>query len=406
MPIVRPSSPVTVEAVPFADASAAVITQVRAALSELVAALPGPVTRAVDIERQLQVDRKLAWRIFRVVQSSGLSEAANIPARPVIRRLLAAAEVQGIPEAVVRRVSEASECFERFASRHGGSREDLIALVARMSGEESERFDIKMRKAFFRAGAHLWGVQAQLQVRTMIHAAPPDGYRGGVLVAGDIGLQRRDPSRALVVSARLRAHFDEDGEAVRPDGPAAAGGPELMPEYCTQPLPAMAPQPSVEGRMETEMIFPVSGRAGGITLYTCCSVPGAEDVPSGVDSEMFITIPTEALVLDVMLSAGWSDPSTARAAVYGRRHHPEHVEEKRSADLFPQHETVSYLGALENIPPVAGAPYHQAAVRDVVGRYGWGGMRFDVYRCRIEYPVLHTLIALRIDPCGRGGRRD
>jgi hypothetical protein len=358
------------------------------------------VARAVDLERQLQVDKKLAWRVFRLVNSSGLREAANVPGRPAMKRLLASAEASGAPGPVIRRIADASERFERFATMQGGNREEMISLMVRMAGETSDSYELRMRKSFFRAAAHMWGVQAQMQVRTMIQGPvdSPQRYRG-VLVAGDIGLQRRDPMRPLVVSARLEAKSDETptGTEVEypDDGPPRV---ELLTEYCSQPLPQMVPQRSISGHAETEMVFPVSGRAGAITLYTSRSVAGVDENPVGVNAKMFVAIPAESVIFDLVVPAGQTDPASARVAVYGRRHHPEHVLEQRPSDLFPQQETVTYLGAAENIPAIAGAPRHHEAVREVLQRYGWLGARFDIYRCRVQFPVLHTLLALRVDP--------
>ncbi|MBC7773230.1 MAG: hypothetical protein H7210_12090 [Pyrinomonadaceae bacterium] len=37
------------------------------------------------------------------------------------------------------------------------------------------------------------------------------------------------------------------------------------------------------------------------------------------------------------------------------------------------------------------------AVTHVLKRLGWFGTRFDVYRARVLYPVMHTLLSLRAD---------
>jgi hypothetical protein len=397
----------------FEQATGAVVGEMRSALAELVAALPGPVSRAVDLERQLEVDKKLAWRVFRLVNSSGLSEAAQVPGRPAVRRLLAAAESCGAPASVIGRIAAASERFERFASMHGETREEVISLMVRLAGaggQAGDSYELKARKAFFRGAAHLWGVQARMQVRTMIHEVPEAIAEGtfayrAVLVAGDIGMQRRDPTRPLVVSANLTARAGPGDEG--DDGEHAAegqpGGAELLPEYCSQPLPQMVPHPpgaaeSGGGAGETELVFPVSGRVGAVTLYTVRTASAVDEPRASIRGIMFVAMPTEEIVFDTMVPVGHSDPASARVAIYGRRHHPERASALRTTDLFPQHEMVTYLGAQTDVPAVAGAPHHSDAVRDMIRRSGWEGRRFDVYRCRIVYPVLHTLIALQVQP--------
>jgi hypothetical protein len=417
----------------FEVAAATILDELRQTLAELVESLPesvGVAARAVDLERVLRVDKKLAWQVFRLVRSEGLGEVAKVPTPPAVRRLLAAARMQGVPEEVTRHVADVFERFERFAAAHGGDRQGLISMVAGIGGAGSDQYDQKVRQTLFRANAHVWGVQGRMQVRTMIHP-PSEGPEGpcGVLVAGDIGLQRLHPGRPLAVSAWLRsqpdqaqavmsddADIDGDDAAERPadggDGGDAGGGsiqqdqrrPQLLLEYCSRPLPQMVPHKSANGRVETEMVFPARGRAGAVTLYMSQSVKALDASPRTVHGgRMLIAIPTEEVVLDLMLPAGWTDPASARVAVYGRRHNPEHVYEERKIDLFPQRETVTYHGAVENVPAISGAAHHQQAVHNVLTRYGWAGKRFDVYRCRVMHPVLHTLLVLRVDPASGHG---
>src|SRR6185295_12335821 len=117
----------------------------------------------------------------------------------------------------------------------------------------------------------------------------------------------------------------------------------------------------------------------------------AESTPHAFyDGRLFVTIPVETVVWELLIPAGLTDPATARVVVYGRRAHPEHVYDERKGDLLPQREIVTYLGALEHLPPIPGAPRHSDAVRHVLKQQGWLGTKFDAYRCRVQYPVLHS----------------
>jgi hypothetical protein len=163
----------------------------------------------------------------------------------------------------------------------------------------------------------------------------------------------------------------------------------------------MVARESVLGGVETELLIP-AGRSGAVTIYSQQHRENAEVVPHPYyDLRLFVTIPMEAAVLDVMVPAGLTDPSSARAVVYGRRAHPEHVYDERKADLLPQRETAAYLGVLGEPPTVAGADRHHDAVRHVLREHEILGGRFDVYRCRVQYPVLHTLLVLRVDAARR-----
>jgi hypothetical protein len=418
MPINIRSAPVSVLPSSFEDAATVTVHLLRTSLTELLAVMAEPAPRPVDLERILGIDKKLAWQVFRLVNSEGLGEVVNIPSRPSMRRLLNAAESCGVPDPAIRAVADALERFESFAAAHGGDRQGLISMIAGIGGQRSEQYEQKIRRSLFRANAHVWGVQARMQVRTMIHQEGSAGEGRGVLVAGDIGLQRLHPGRPLAVSAWLRSRLDETREdvhpvplspaaeegveeraAANPPAPPGPGGPELLLDYCSRPLPEMVPQPGIAGKIETEMVFPAMGRAGAVTLYMTHSATTGEDTRRTVQGvRMFIAIPAEEVVCDLVVPSGWTDPASARVAIYGRRHNPEHVYDERKIDLFPQRETVAYFGGVEIVPAIAGAPHHQSALRDILARHGWFGKRFDVYRCRVEYPILHTLLTLKVDP--------
>ena len=103
------------------------------------------------------------------------------------------------------------------------------------------------------------------------------------------------------------------------------------------------------------------------------------------------------MIVQVLVPAGWAEPGSVRATVYGRMQHPEDVFEARSEDLLPQRVAATYLGASETPPTILDVPDHTEAIRHILTERGWFGTRFDVFRCSVQYPVLHTMIRLSVD---------
>jgi len=66
-----------------------------------------------------------------------------------------------------------------------------------------------------------------------------------------------------------------------------------------------------------------------------------------------------------------------------------------------QRVILDYLGAHENVPPAPGQAGHAGAVRHAIEVSGWSGTRFDVYRCRVDYPVLFTMFSARVEAAKR-----
>jgi hypothetical protein len=402
MPLMSRSQPVEVPALAsLEDSATAVMGELRGSLTALLNRLPDPIARAVDLERSLRLDKKLAWQVFRLARSAGLSEIANVPSRPSVKRLLEAARRRKISRPLVDRVAAAFLRYEEFAVEHGGDREGLLSIVGGRTGISGEQFELKVRKAAFRAGAHLWGARAQMQVRTLIHhiRPGPEYVEDVILISADIGLQRVRQSDPLVM-VRWWQISDQPTNHAAPSAAAAAPVDHqvnLLPEFCSRPLPRMLAKAGADGSVETELVIP-AGRTGAVTLYSSQLFESAARSPQAVYfGRMFVTIPVETAVWEVLVPAGRTDPATARSVVYGRRAHPEQVYDERPADLLPPQGTAVYLGTLDGVPPLEDVPDHSAAVRHVLASHGWLDTRFDVYRCRIQYPMLHTLLCTRVD---------
>jgi hypothetical protein len=407
-------SPVQVAAQPFETAAATVMADLQAALGALVDSLPDPIRRAVDLERCLKLDKKLAWQIFRLSRTSDLGETANVPSLTAAARVMDAARKRGTPEKTLERVREAFESFENLASLHGGDRAGLMSMLSGMAGEQGEQYELRVRKSLFRGNAHVWGVQERLAAHTAIYMPRTlDGKKSEAkaeydlaMVVGDIGMSRRRQTDPLALTRWLWTHYeqgaDQSGRVLAP-GARDTVDPALniLQDFSSRPLPKMINSGTAYGAPQTELVVP-PGQAGAVTLYSMQSRKG---VPLAAGEPFFFQalfrMPMETCVWELLIPVGWSNPATARAAVYGRRYNPEQAYDERTEDLMSQRETLDYLGVREGVPSLPGSPDHAEAVRHVLEKQGWLGTAFDVYRCRVEYPVLHSMLVVRVEAMKR-----
>jgi hypothetical protein len=220
-------------------------------------------------------------------------------------------------------------------------------------------------------------------------------------LAGDIGVQCRRIGEPFVMRSALSLLEDVQNPDSPPQEPKARFEMELLREFSTSPLPEMRRKPAVQGVPETELWFP-PGRSGAISLYSAYSAANLS-IPAGdqFGGQTLYTIPARQAVWEMLIPVGWSDPTRTWARVYGRRLRPELVVERRPEDLLPQRETLNHMGVHSGVPPLTGSPRHAEAVRSVLARHGWLGMKFDVYRCRVEYPAMFTMLAVLVDALPR-----
>lgn len=68
---------------------------------------------------------------------------------------------------------------------------------------------------------------------------------------------------------------------------------------------------------------------------------------------------------------------------------------------MPASVAIQGAAGVTDVPRMAEAPQYPEMVRHVLERMGWAGRRFDLYRARIEYPLLHGSVELSVRQRGR-----
>ncbi len=93
----------------FQAEAVAVLGRLRSALAELLAALPGHVTKTADLRRTLKLDHKLSWKIIRVATTGNpLSAGIHVPTPANFKTLLLAASRRKIPANKTKAVDQAA----------------------------------------------------------------------------------------------------------------------------------------------------------------------------------------------------------------------------------------------------------------------------------------------------------
>lgn len=60
-------------------------------------------------------------------------------------------------------------------------------------------------------------------------------------------------------------------------------------------------------------------------------------------------------------------------------------------------ETVTHLGRGLHDMHTPDVPRYGEMLRYTFDRLGWDPKRFDVFRCRVHYPVMHSVVSMRFD---------
>lgn len=395
----------------FEAESSAVIQRLRTALAEVVAAVPGTVSTPTELQRALRVDMNVCCKILKVVSTAGTLHAGlQLPGLMALRSFLKGARRAGVPDGVVESASGAADEFDRLVSTHADDRTTFDSMVSSLVGsEDAEQITFQHRRATFRGQRHLFGMHARVQLKCLIIQPEADDPRLLDLanLGGFVALRLLRPAAAPI--ALTPAYTTNDDGAVRvvhreplaPEAPNTAGV-SLLPEFCSRPTVQLHAAPALPGQVIGDLI----GIGVGNTAAVDCveghlnraAVPRYREPDNRIGGHLAeVRVPCETLLLDLLVHEDAFGPLQPRASA--RADHLAEVRFHGSAawQPLPASESVRYLGKGPSVLYTPEYPRYPELGRYAFQRLGWAGERFDVYRCRVEYPVLPSTIAMFFD---------
>jgi hypothetical protein len=399
----------------FEHESLAVLQRLRAAVLTLIEALPGPPRRAADVERALGLSTKLAWQVHRIAYSTNpLAETDQVPGIAGMRQVLKAAAKAGVPQASIDAVTEAMDAFEDLVQTHADDRIMFTSMAGSILEPRPDLLDLKVRREYFRLASRVWGTQSKISLRTSLYVpGKRSEFMDGVNIRGAAGVLRLRPDATLHLTSNLY-HPTGDGKALNLQILTAQNGntaSELLTPFCTQPLPALVHR-RVGNDLITELQDQPLGKRGAFTYFVADSVRDFEwPDPPPAESSIFeanvaIARPTEVLMADVMFYDGMFGSLKPTAAVYGnlsRLGVYQHWQ-RTERDRLPMDVKVESLGfgAAAMRPAEFPGGRYAEMIQHICQRMDLDPEKFEVFRCRVEYPILHSLLSITFQLPRRG----
>jgi hypothetical protein len=407
-----------------------VLGKVCEALAGVLESLPGQPSRAVDVARVLKVHAPLAWQAFKMAGTTEpLAAVKYLPTSNQLSRLIQAADDAGAGKGAVATARRAATDLDGFMSAHARDRREFESLMCSLSRDAGggSQIDMKHRRLLVRSNSHVWGIQARTGYAAMIVHENEAGAGTTVMIGGYVGLHvlRADVPMSCAVRTGVRSPSQvvegaepTEGRVIKPAAPMAPmGETRLIP-----PLPGAAVGGTDKGlRLVTSghedgeavsMIrFPGIGRRAAVSFfleqaYESAAGRAAQD---GHSLASQVRVPSETLVLDLLVpsAAEGQEPfGAARVTTYGRRQGVDRVWERRAIDVLPTNEQASSVRGVVDVPPTQDVPRVPEIIRHVLKERGWYGEKFDLFRCRVEYPILHALVCMNVErESGKGKKR-
>lgn len=399
----------------FEQGAIEVLGRLQSALRTLLAETPGVTRKPIELAQNLGIHGKLAWQAHRLAHAADpLQEAANVPGPGAMRRFLEAAEKRGSPHECIVAVQEALRDLRELIKQHAGSRGEFETMVSALTQTGSEQVDLVQKRAAFKAQSHILGVQAKTHLGCFIYQPSKTvaGRADCALIRGLIGLRWFRPDASWVVSQTRVAKIDGTKRRILAGEPLDRGvdakhGMNLLTQFCSQPIPRIRRVPSdLQGLTNIEIIGDGVGNTSAVTCLVGELFRGASPLQRGKHDRLHISnlrvrTPCEVLVHDVLVHRDMAGLGRPQLDVYSD-HRAVDVRlevqlEARACDRLALKESVIYLGKGPGVLESPDVPRYAEMVRYALGQAGWDPEHFDVYRCRIEYPVMPSSVVVHFE---------
>jgi hypothetical protein len=369
---------------------------VREAFTELLASVGADSSTPIEISRTFGLNRNLAWKLTRVVNSVDLVEAVqHVPRRSGMQIALKCFAAHGASEHALTHVREAGEQFEEMVAAHAAGRDELELMVGSMLPHRVDPLLLESsRKSAFQGQSATWGVQAKTRFAAQIVAsnAKNKDHVDIAVVSGSTGFRRLRPvTRWPLITSNTWGTSDPNYQPL--DHSVAADSPPFLHDFCTP----NAPDVEVRNENESRIHELTSGPVGNTAAFTYAFGYLSRDVASirattaGEVAEHSVTCdtPAERLVFDLLLHADLPIVADPKFCMCHAMLKCTPLSDDESYHL-PSLGEVQLLGT--NPPQVATphVPRHREMLSLAAERLGRPLDEFRGYRVTILYPPVPT----------------
>lgn len=381
-------------------------------LGRVLDAIPDTPQGPQALARHINVDKVLASRLLRAVRSPDEMAALHrFPGPEPLRRVLRGASKVGVDAALIASAEDAVDRFACLIRDDLGDRGALDAIVSAWVPEARREFELRSKQTAFKAMSQLKGARADAILATaIIHPAADDGRLDLVWLSGVSGLQRLRPGAAVKLATRRMIPEDSDRRPFALDGKPVDGLHEsVLDEFSGNP------SPHIDTHHAGEVVHYTLGpaefgprHAQDIVIAEVNRSEMPSSIPKDQDRRAFFfaetSIPAKVLQFDAIVHRDVYPGSDPRLRIYD-------TASEGVADVNDHGRDMDQLDVLESIEPLGATvgrigsssiPRYGSLIRHVFDRVQWDRDAFRIFRCRIDYPIYGSQIAMCFDPPRHG----
>lgn len=388
----------------------AVGDELLSSMRNVLAAVHRPTTGPQALARVLGVDKVLASRVLKATRNRDpMSATHSMPGPEPLRRLVKAAAKRGASAELVAEASKAIDNFESLIRDRIGDRSLLDAILSAWVPEARREFELRRKQSAYKAMSQLKGVQSDALLATVVLHPSADGKHIDVVwINGLIGVHRVRPGVGVKLSTRRMSppQGDPARQPVSLDGKPIENLESLeLRDFCSDPMPKLTVH-----RVGEAVHYTLGD--DGFGPNTAVDVVFAEAniselkryVPADSERKAYffaeVVTPARVIQFDVLVHEDLYPGPEPTLRIYDTSFEgvASPNDPSRDIDRLDMLETIESLGTGVTRFRSAHVPRYQELMRYVFDRMAFDGSRFRGYRCRIEYPVYGSQVAIMFKP--------
>jgi hypothetical protein len=399
-----------------------VVVRLRSALTAMVSSVAGgSLSKSRDAQKYFNVDVKLSWQLFRTLDARDPFDAvSHIPARTQFGKLLREARLLNVNEQLLGELEGAYDGFEAHVERHAGDRTSFQRMLKSDEGTDPA-VELPHREAAFEANRQIWGIEKDINLNVSI-LHPQRGTRGPAKLFEMVSLAAVHGFRRWRVTAPVllfrHKHFGNATTAPA-DRPQPLDqvtfdqmGVPIITQFCSGSRPALKTRKIGPDIVVTELANDAVGRLNSIDVahgqfFPNVALMGRPEGKLGWQLARVNTAPSRTAVIDFIVhrptfgrlsfeTHRWGNISAFPTSL-------DLLDQDPDVPRLPALDQASYVGTVSVAGHSAGIKNYDRMLRFACEHRQWNPEELDVYRHRVDFPLLSTLDAVYFSIPGSDG---
>ena len=380
------------------------ILGLRKAIGLVVNQLPQRIENPHDVYQVLGLDKKLGWRIYKIIHEDDLFFAAQfVPGKHSFGRFIKSCKNRGVTTNYLDDALSAVEDFYEIIDIHSGDRQSMDMMLMANSRDGKEQAYNSLRKQAYYAQSHLLGLQAETQLDAWIFGpSKQPGMLDVAEVKGLFDIRRNRPGVKWVIDTPCFFSGKEHEEQVFTDSIDPGIKCNLLEKvpflekYCSNPLPMLKTVTSHNCGPVYELEDGPVGNTNLIDTVTGTVSRGIFPVQPELGEEhhevsVKVYTPVQNLVLDLFIHETMAETMAGNPSaklLFDYYNHGGALAYRSDRDVAPMNIKPMMIGTGTNSAYMPLLPRYSEMLTDVFQCLRWDPDEFIVYRTRVEFPIV------------------